>query len=524
MSSGPLVENSLQAPDPQRVTPTDDPPLEPSAGAESRGPFRVQRILDRARALRGVLRLKPFDTSTAEGRSRERYRRAALTTFTSVIARAATVLTSLITVRLTVRYLGTERYGLWMTATSIVAMMSFADLGIGNGLLNSIAGAHGKDDRESVRKYVSSAFYVLLGIASLLMALFALAYPFVPWPHVFNVSSATAMREAGPAVVVFLSCFALNIPLDVVQRVQTGHQEGFETNLWIAAGNLTGFVLLLEAMHLKGGLPWLVLAISGGQLLGVVANWIHQFGWTRPWLRPSLGYWDSAAARKILSTGVMFFILQACGLFTVAVDNIIITQILGPEAVTQYAVPMRLFLLLISGAMMFVIPLWPAYGEALARGDVAWVKSTLYHSVGYSLLVFGPVALGLAAFGKLIVHIWVGTQVQPAPALLFGMALWAIFAVFGNVVAIFFAGINVLKFQVVLSVAMAIANLVLKVIFARIFGLPGVVWVPVLTALPAAVLYIVYLQRLLAGPVILRKAQPGKEHPEALVPGAESGL
>jgi hypothetical protein len=82
----------------------------------------------------------------------------------------------------------------------------------------------------------------------------------------------------------------------------------------------------------------------------------------------------------------------------------------------------------------------------------------------------------------------------------------------------------VLKFQVVLSVAMAIANLVLKVIFARIFGLPGVVWVPVLTALPAAVLYIVYLQRLLAGPVILRKAQPGKEHPEALVPGAESGL
>jgi O-antigen/teichoic acid export membrane protein len=292
----------------------------------------------------------------------------------------------------------------------------------------------------------------------------------------------------------------------------------------MAAGNLTGLILLLEAMHLKGGLPWLVLAMSGGQLLGVVANWTHQFGWTRPWLRPRLRYWDSAAARKILSTGAMFFVLQACGLFTIAVDNIIITQILGPEAVTQYAVPMRLFLLLISSAMMFVTPLWPAYGEALARGDVTWVKSTLHHSVGYSLLVFGPAALGLAAFGKLIVHIWVGTQVQPTPVLLFGMALWAIFAVFGNVVAVFFAGINVLKFQVVLSVAMAIANLVLKIIFARIFGLPGIVWVPVLTALPVAALYIVYIQRLLAGPAILRKAQPEKEHHEALVRDAESRL
>lgn len=483
----------------------------------------MQRILSRACRLKGLLRLKPFDSSTEEGRSLERYRRAALTSFTSVVSRAVTVLTSLITVRLMVRYLGTERYGLWMTITSAVAMMSFADLGIGNGLLNSISEAHGREDRDSARRHVSSAFLALLGIAGVLLGLFALVCQFVSWPRVFNVASPLAMREAGPAVVVLLVCYALNLPLDVVQRVQTGYQEGFETNLWNLGGALAGLGFLLLAMHFQGGLHWLVLALSGGQLLGILGNWSHEFVWVRPWLLPSLRYWDSSAARKILSTGAMFFVLQACALFTITVDNIIITQILGPEAVTQYAVPMRLFLLLVSVAMMFVSPLWPAYGEALARGDVRWLKSTLYHSVGYSLLVFGPVALGLAAFGKLIVHIWVGTQVQPTPALLFGMALWAIFAVFGNVVAIFFAGINVLRFQVVLSVAMAVANLALKVTFAGIFGLPGVVWVPVLTALPVAALYVVYLHRLLAGPEILRKVKPEKERSEALVPHAECG-
>lgn len=524
MPSGPLVRNSLQASDPPGAARTNVSLSEPIARAESRGLFSVQGILDHTRAMKGLVRLKPFDISTQEGRSLERYRRAALTTFTSVTARALTVLTSLITVRLTIRYLGTERYGLWMTISSLVAMMSFADLGIGNGLLNSIAEAHGRDDRESLHRYVSSAFFILGGIAALLTGLFALAYPFVPWPRVFNVSSVTAMREAGPAVVVFFCSFALNMPLDVVQRVRTGHQEGFETNLWGAAGNLTGFILLLEAIHLKGGLPWLLLAMCGGPLLGVLGNWSHEFGWKRSWLLPRWTCWDPSAARKILGTGVMFLVLNVCGLFTITVDNIIITQILGAEAVTQYAVPMRLFLLLVSVAMMFVMPLWPAYGEAVARGDVTWVKSTLYHSVGYSLLVFGPVALGLAGFGKLIVRVWVGTQVQPTHALLFGMALWAIFAVFGNAIAIFFNGTNVLKFQVVVAVAAAIANLVLKVIFARIFGLPGVVWVPVLTALPVATLYIVYLQRLLAGPAILRKAQPEKEHHEALVPDGESGL
>ncbi len=118
--------------------------MQVSAGVDLMGIFSIQGIIGRIRAMKHLLRLKPFDTSTEQGRSRERYRRAALTTFASVTAKAVTVLTALITVRLTVRYLGTERYGLWMTITSVVAMMAFADLGIGNGLLNCISEAHGK--------------------------------------------------------------------------------------------------------------------------------------------------------------------------------------------------------------------------------------------------------------------------------------------------------------------------------------------------------------------------------------------
>jgi O-antigen/teichoic acid export membrane protein len=474
--------------------------------------------------LSGLLKAKPFDTSTEEGRSRERYRRAALTSFTSLLARCVTVVTGLITVRLTVRYLGTERYGLWMTITSVVAMMAFADLGIGNGLLSSISDAHGRDDRDSVRKYVSSAFFVLLGIATVLIGLFAAVYPLVPWPRVFNVSSLTAAREAGPAVLVFLVCFALNMPLDVVQRVQTGHQEGFETNLWNAGGSLMGLACLLVAMHLNAGLPVLLLSLSGGGLLGILGNWAHQFGWVRPWLLPRWSFWDASAARKILGIGTMFFVLQACGLFTVTADNIIITQLLGPEAVTQYAVPMRLFLLLISVTMMFVTPLWPAYGEALARGDVRWVRSTLFHSVCYSLLAFGPVAVGLATFGKLIVHTWVGGQIQPSYPLLFGMAVWTILAVFGNTTSMFFAGTNTLKFQVVVSVVMAIANLVLKIILAKLYGLSGVAWAPVLSGLPAAALYLIYLRRLLTGPGVFQPAQPVADRQATLLRDVEVGF
>ncbi|MGA3323487.1 MAG: oligosaccharide flippase family protein [Terriglobia bacterium] len=497
MSSDPLVKNPLPVSDPAPAVSAEAPPLAGPGGLDLREPFRLQGIIERTRALKDLLRLKPFDTSTEQGRSRERYRRAMLTTFASVMARGVTILTSLMTVRLTVRYLGTERYGLWMTVSSVVSMMWFADLGIGNGLLTRISEAHGKDDRESLHRYVSSAFFILGGVAAVLAGLFALVYPFIPWPRVFNVTSAIAVREAGPAVVVFFCSFALNMPLDVVQRVKTGHQEGFEGTLWGVAGNLLGFVFLLEAMHLKVGLPWLLLAIFGGPFLGVLGNWAHEFGWKRPWLLPRWAYWDPAAARKIMGTGSMFLIMQVCGVFVVTVDNIIIAQVLGPGAVTQYSVPMRMFILLNTVANMFVIPLWPAYGEALARGDVPWVKRTVVRSVSFSLLTFGPVALFLAVFGKIIVRFWVGPQIQPSYLLLSGAAVWIIVNVCGNALGTFLNGANLLKFQVLLYALSAIVMLPAKVICAKVFGLSGVVWVTALTTVLGTVAVAVYSYQVL---------------------------
>ncbi|MDQ3013711.1 MAG: hypothetical protein M3X11_23770, partial [Acidobacteriota bacterium] len=185
-----------------------------------------------------VLRLAPFDASTEEGRSQERYRRVLLSAGASITAKAITAATTLISIPLTVNYLGTERYGMWMTISSVIAMLAFADLGMGNGLVNSIAEAHGRDDRAAACRYVSSGFFMLLGVAVGIVLLFSMAYGLMPWPRVFNVTSELAMREAGPALAVFVLCFAANIPLGVVERVQLGYQEGFVSSVWQSAGSL----------------------------------------------------------------------------------------------------------------------------------------------------------------------------------------------------------------------------------------------------------------------------------------------
>jgi O-antigen/teichoic acid export membrane protein len=141
-----------------------------------------------------------------ETRGAERNRRAALTGGVATIARAVQVGSSLITVPLTLKYLGNERFGLWMTISSVLAMAAFADFGIGNGVLNTVAKAFGRDDKEAIRKAVSSGFAVLNTIAVLLMA--SLGYgndsrqngPYRVWPELLRYGQ---MRD--PPVSLSLS-------------------------------------------------------------------------------------------------------------------------------------------------------------------------------------------------------------------------------------------------------------------------------------------------------------------------------
>ncbi len=291
----------------------------------------------------GILRLKEFDTTTPEGRSQERYRRVALSAISSAGARAMTVVTMLIAVPLTLNYLGSERYGLWMTISSIILMMRFADLGMGLGLMNAVSEAHGQEDRQEAVRYVSSGFFMLFAVALVILVGFALAYPLIPWQRVFNVKSPLAIQEAGPAMGIFMACFAVNLPLGVVQRLQDGYQEGFINRLWESAGKVLGLGGLLLVIYLQAGLVWLVLAVAGAPALALLLNSIVLFGYQRPWLRPRFKNYQSTSARRLLHTGLFFFAIQIGVTFIYASDNLIITQFLGPEAVTQYAIPYQMF-------------------------------------------------------------------------------------------------------------------------------------------------------------------------------------
>jgi O-antigen/teichoic acid export membrane protein len=458
----------------------------------------LQSRLAGALSIFAQVRLRPFDTSSEEGRASERKRKLALTVLAAAVAKSIQLTTVLLSVPLTLPYLGSERYGMWMTISSCIVVLNFADLGLGLGLLNAIAAAHGHDDRQAARRAVSSAFFMLLSTCALLAIAFTIVYPSVPWARVFNVHSPLATAEAGPSTAVFVGCFLLNLLVGIVGRIQLGYQEGYRNSLWEACGNLLGLLLLIVAIRSECGLPYLTAAVAGTPVLATVCNGALLIGVNRPWLRPSLSNVSTGCASEILQQGLLFLVLQVAFTLQAASDNILIAHVLGPDAVPEYSVAARLFGVIGAVLAMGLGPLWPAYGEALARNDVTWIRGTFARSVKLTLLMSASTALVLAVCGKGIIRVWAGEAVIPSALLLTSLAVWTVLGGVGNAVGTFLNGVNALRIQVLCACLSVPAAIAAKVVGLLIFGTAGVVLGTIAVYLLVTVIpVIIYLRKLL---------------------------
>ena len=404
-----------------------------------------------------------------------RDRRTLLTAGTSVAARLAMLLVTLATIRLSIAYLGAARYGLWATITSLTAFLAFSDLGVGNAIISRMSVAFASGERTRAEREVASATTLLAGIGLVVLLVALILLPILPWPRVYNVSGLAA-SEAGPATIALVACFALLIPIGLVQKVQLGFQQGTIANLWTIAGAVLGLILLLAGIAAKLGLPWLVLAVAGGPVITTALNWIQEFFYLRPWLRPRLSNVDLQVGIRLAQTGFLFLGLQLAAAVAFSSDNFIATQLLGPVAVAQYSVTQRVYIVLPALLSVAAVALWPAYGEALHSSDRAWIRRTLVQSTVFAVGLTAVGSLIILAGSHLIFGFLIGPALVPSLALSLGFVVWSILYAFGSVASMLLNAAHVLVFQLVTASIMAATSIVLKIELGRNFGVAGIIW------------------------------------------------
>ncbi len=441
----------------------------------------------------------PVDADTEEGRSWERYRRVGLSSLAAMVMRAGTALGAVAIVPVLVRLLGSEDFGIWFTITSATVVIGFADLGISNGLVTLIAGANARGDEDEIRTYISSAFFALGLLGIVLFSGFLAVAPHVDWAELLNVADSSR-ASVRPAVTALAAAVCLNMALGVAQRVHLAYQEGFLASLSMGAGVLLGLALALAAAIADMDLVAVVGATLAGPVVAALVNFVILFRHQRPHLWPNPRAVTTAALQKVLRSGGLFMVLGLAVVVGYQSDLLVLSRVLGPEAVTGYAAPMRLFALMPTVAGFLITPLWPAYGDALARGDIAWARTTFRRSLMVACALNVPAAVVLVVVGRPLVE-WLVPGAAPSFLLLLMLGTWALLSAVNIPFAMFLNGAHVVRLQLACALLMAATNLPLSIVLARAIGIPGPILATVITTtifilVPVAIFLRRYFARL----------------------------
>jgi O-antigen/teichoic acid export membrane protein len=392
-----------------------------------------------------------------------------------------------------------------MTIASLVVLLSVTDLGIGSGVLNSIARAYGRGDRLAARQHLASGLVVLTAIAMATGVLFLVVYPSISWGALYNVADdPLAASEAGPATGIFIATFLIGLPLSLIGQVRAAYQEGFVQSAFAGLGNVITIVLLLAAVAARANLPVLVLAITGGPILAAIANLIVLVRLHRPWLAPRRGDVTTDAMRSVVGLGMGFLILQIAYTVGFSTDRLVAAQVVGPLAVADYSVVYRLFAIPASLASIALLPLWPAYREAISRHDIGWVRLTLQRSIKVTVLVTVPLSVALAIVGPAIVDAWTGQRLAPSHGLYLALGAFTITLAFANAFMVFLNGAQVMRYQIFTWTLMAVLNLTASLYLASKIGVAGVAVGSVV-----AVVVAIIIPALAYTPRLLRQLEQG---------------
>lgn len=369
----------------------------------------------------------------------------------SILIKGVSIGVSLLIVPLTLNYIGTSEYGIWLTLSTIVGWFGFFDIGMTQGLRNKFAEAKAKGDTESAQILVSTSYAVLSIIFLSVWILFLFVNQFLDWSSILKVSTQLQRDISLLAVIVF-TYFCLYFILRIVTTIITANQQPAKASFIDVAGQLLSLVLIFVLVNTtQGSLIFLGLALCAAPLLILlIANFYFFLGPYRQYV-PSFRKIRFSYAKGLFSIGVIFFIIQLSGIIQYETANIIIARKFGASEVTSYNIVYRYFGMLNMGFTIFLTPFWSASTEAFAKGDIQWIKNGIRKYTWLNLIMVF-VGVGMLLGSNFFFDIWLGKgTVQIDFMLTFWGFVFFCAAMFGGKYVSLLNGISALRLQFLAS-------------------------------------------------------------------------
>lgn len=361
----------------------------------------------------------------------------------------------LLMVPLTLNCLGAYKNGVWLTISSMLVWIDQMDIGLGNGLRNSLAAYVAHNDWEKARQVVSSTMAMLVCIILPVLSLLLLLICQTDVYGFLNVNPAI-IPELRTGLLAAVTLVCMTFVLKFIGNVYMGMQMPAISNLLIALGQtvaLLGTALLYYTHHAT--FLFIITVNTAAPLIVYLLSYPYTFNKRFRQLRPSLHLVDLRSALELANIGIKFFWLQIAGIIQFMTANILISKFFTPEMVTPYQITYRYMSLVIVGFTVVCMPFWNATTDAYERGEIQWIRYASHRLAGITALI--AVALTIMVLvSPWVYKMWIGDACEIPEGMTPLMAFYIFLQVLSMRYSYFLNGMGALRLQLYMTVMTAV--------------------------------------------------------------------
>ncbi len=396
-------------------------------------------------------------------------------------------------------YLGQVKFGIFLILLSIVDWFLNFDIGISQGLRNKFGEAVAQEDTDKAVAYVSTAYFTLAGIITVVTVILLILNFTLPWTSWIEVPT-NLIEEVKILGAIIIVAFAIRFVAGNVYEIFYAMQKMAYVEFFGLLTKATFLVLILLIPFIETE-SLLLFGIARSVTFAMVPLLIGIYYFSRKFskYRPSYKKIRLDYFKDLFTLGMKFFLIKMAMLVIHSTNNLLIAGLVSIKGVPQYEAAYKFLSIFM---LLFVIlnnQLWPSNTEAFTKGDFDWMKKSMRAVIKIWL---GTVLLAclMVAISPMVYKIWLPDDLQIPFAISVAVAISICLSNWVNMYNIVLNGTGKVKLQMYAWLFAAVINIPASIFFVKVLdmGIVGIVLGTIVSLIPVAVLSPIQVKKILA--------------------------
>lgn len=398
----------------------------------------------------------------------------------SIVLKFVSIFISFEVVPLTIDFVNTVQYGIWITLSSLMSWFHFFDIGLTLGFRNKFAEAKAKRKYKLAKIYVSTTYATLMLLfGSMLLIVLPLNF-FVDWSSLLNISQSYR-SELGIVFGIMIFFFSMTMIFQVFTTMIIADQSPAIASAIQVLGQAIacGVIFILTRIYDHGSLITLALIFSGIPVVVVIISSICMYLTKYKLYSPSIKWVKFRFVKEILGLGGKFFIITTSMLFIFQLINVIISRNMGPEVVTQYNISYKYFNIAYMVSNLVLNPFWSAFTDAYTKKNFEWMKKML-HKLEISWMMSLPILFVMYLCSSFFYRFWIKDVVDIPNEINITILIYTATIMLAAVYMNLINGIGKVQIQLYIYLVFAFISYPIMNFLCKRVGIPGLLFVPIL--------------------------------------------